>query len=79
MNNLATNIKDVGNKANHELPHVTETDARDIALFTHYLFISVDEMPKRARYETAFVGDAAEPYDGNLGADAQDEETISGG
>ena len=32
MNNLATNIKDVGNKANHELPHVTETDARDIAL-----------------------------------------------
>ena len=24
MNNLATNIKDVGNKANHELPHVTE-------------------------------------------------------
>jgi len=79
MNNLATNIKDVGNKANHELPHVTETDARDIALFTHYLFISVDEMPKRARYETAFVGDAAQPYDGNLGADAQDEETISGG
>jgi hypothetical protein len=41
MNNLAVNIKDVGNKANHELPHITQTEANDIALFTHYLFISV--------------------------------------
>jgi hypothetical protein len=78
MNNLATNIKDVGNKANHELPHITETDGRDIALFTHYLFISIYEMPKRARYETAFVGAAAQPYEGNLGADAQDDEPSTG-
>jgi hypothetical protein len=75
MKQLATNIKDVGNKANHELPHITQTDAHDIALFTHYLFVSVYEMPKRARYETAFVGDAAQPYEGNLGADAEDDET----
>ena len=73
MNNLAVNIKDVGNKANHELPHITQTEANDIALFTHYLFISVYEMPARARFPTPFVGDAATPYDGNLGPDVDDD------
>jgi len=33
---------------------------------------------RHARYETAFVGEAAKPYERNLGADAQDEETTNG-
>jgi hypothetical protein len=75
MRPLADNIKDVGNKANHELPHITETRAKDIALFTRYLFVSVYEMPARGRYQTPFVGEAATPFEGNLGADADNEQS----
>jgi hypothetical protein len=72
---LAENIRNVGNKANHELPDITKDEAFDIALFTYFLFLSAYEMPARARYESKFVGDAAVPYEGNLGADAEDDQT----
>jgi hypothetical protein len=72
---LAENIRNVGNKANHELPDITNEEASDIALFTYFLFLSAYEMPARARYQSKFVGDAAVPYEGNLGADAEDGES----
>jgi hypothetical protein len=71
---LADNIRNVGNKANHELPDITKEEASDIALFTYFLFLSAYEMPARARYQSKFVGDAAVPYPGDLGADAEDDE-----
>jgi hypothetical protein len=70
---LATEIKDIGNRANHELPDITEDEARKIALFTNYLFVSVYEMPKKASISTAFVGPAAQPYEGDLDPDASNE------
>lgn len=72
---LADGIKNVGNKANHELPEITEEEASDIALFTYFLFLSAYEMPARARYQSKFAGEAAVPYEGNLGADAEDDES----
>ena len=42
---LATEIRQIGNRANHELPDITQDEARRIALFTHHLFVSVYEMP----------------------------------
>jgi Domain of unknown function (DUF4145) len=74
---LADNIKNVGNKANHELPDITKEEASDIALFTHFLFLSAYEMPARGRYQSKFVGEAAVPYVGNLGADMEDDESHS--
>lgn len=73
MEHLAKEIKDIGNDANHELPAITGGQARKIALFTHYLFVSVYEMPKKAGMPTPFVGSAAEPYEGSLEPDASDE------
>jgi hypothetical protein len=67
---LADNIKKIGNKANHELPQITKQEAGDIALFIYFLFLSAYEMPSRARYESKFVGDAAVPFEGDLGPDA---------
>lgn len=66
MEPIAKEIKDVGNDANHELPHISGGKARQIAFFTHYLFHSVYEVPKRAGIPTDFVGSAAEPYEGDL-------------
>ena len=63
---LANEIKDVGNRANHELPDISGGEARKIASFTHFLFQSVYEMPKKASIDTEFVGSAAEPYEGDL-------------
>lgn len=71
---LADNIKNIGNKANHELPQITEQEAGDMALFTYFLFLSAYEMPSRARYQSKFVGDAAVPYEGDLGPDAGETE-----
>jgi hypothetical protein len=70
---LATEIKDIGNRANHELPDITQGEAQKIALFTHFLFVSVYEMPKKASIETPFVGTAAEPYEGDLEPDVSNE------
>lgn len=70
---LATDIQNIGNRANHELPDITEEEARKIALFTHYLFLSVYEMPKKASIPTAFVGPAAEPYEGDMDPDTSQE------
>ncbi|AKK28706.1 hypothetical protein AB431_20810 [Mycobacterium sp. EPa45] len=70
---LAEGIKNVGNKANHELPDITKEEAGDIALFTYFLFLSAYEMPSRARYQSKFVGDAAVPFEGNLGPDAESD------
>lgn len=70
---LATEIRQIGNRANHELPDITQDEARKIALFTHYLFLSVYEMPKKASIPTAFVGPAAEPYEGDLEPDTAPE------
>jgi hypothetical protein len=66
---LATEIRKIGNRANHELPDITGGEARKIASFTHYLFVSVYEMPKKANIPTNFVGSAAEPYEGDLEPD----------
>lgn len=63
---LAAEIKNIGNRANHELPNITQDEAYKIAQFTHFLFISVYEMPKKANISTPFVGEAAEPYEGDL-------------
>lgn len=73
---LATEIRHVGNRANHELPDISEDEARKIALFTHYLFVSVYEIPKKAKIATPFVGDAAVPFDGDLEPDATEPETV---
>lgn len=70
---LATEIKNIGNRANHELPDITRDEAQKIALFTNYLFVSVYEMPKKASLPTAFVGSAAEPYEGDLEPDVSDQ------
>jgi uncharacterized protein YbaR (Trm112 family) len=51
---LAKEIKDIGNKANHELPDITQEEARKIALFTYFLFTSVYEMPKRSKHPNRF-------------------------
>jgi hypothetical protein len=48
FHNWIDKIRLVGNEANHELPQVSEDDARDIALFTHNLLITLYELPKRA-------------------------------
>lgn len=74
---LAESIRNVGNKANHELPDITESEASDIALFTYFLFLSAYEMPARGRYQSNFLGEAAVPYDGNLGPDTEDGESPS--
>lgn len=70
---LAREIKNIGNRANHELPDITQDEGQKIALFTHYLFLSVYEMPKKASIPTAFVGSAAEPYEGDLEPDVSGE------
>ncbi|GAB4674028.1 MULTISPECIES: DUF4145 domain-containing protein [Mycobacterium avium complex (MAC)] len=66
---LAVEIKNIGNRANHELPNITEGDARKILLFMNYLFVSLYEIPKQASIPTVFVGTAAEPYEGDLEPD----------
>ncbi len=71
---LATEIRNIGNRANHELPDITRDEARKIALFTHHMFVSVYEMPKKASISTAFVGAAAEPYEGDLEPEATPAE-----
>ncbi|OJZ73590.1 hypothetical protein BRW65_13290 [Mycobacterium paraffinicum] len=72
---LAVEIKNIGNRANHELPDVTEEEARKILLFMHYLFVSVYEIPTRASIPTVFVGEAAEPYEGDLEPDVGDQQS----
>jgi hypothetical protein len=74
---IAREIKNIGNRANHELPDVSGQDAQKIALFTHYLFVSIYEMPKKASIPTPFVGAAAEPYEGDLEPEATEAESVS--
>lgn len=75
MQPLATEIKNIGNRANHELPDVSEEQAQKIVLFTHYLFVSVYEMPTKASIPTPFVGAAAKPYEGDLEPDSTQART----
>lgn len=72
---LVSEIKNIGNRANHELPDITGGEARKIAYFTHHLFVSVYEVPKKASIPTAFVGAAAEPYDGDFEPDVSSESS----
>jgi hypothetical protein len=75
MEPLATEIKNIGNQANHELPDITGGQARKIAFFTYYLFQSVYEVPTKASIPTAFIGSAAEPYKGDLEPDIYNESS----
>ena len=44
-------------------------EASKIAMFTHFLFLAVYEMPTKAAIPTPFIGEAAEPYIGDLEPD----------
>lgn len=63
FHNWIDKIRQVGNEANHELPQVSVDGARDIALFTHNLLITLYELPKRANIASpmASPGSPTEP------------------
>ncbi|GEA79866.1 DUF4145 domain-containing protein [Cellulomonas uda] len=54
-------IKDVGNKANHDLSVITPEDALRVATFTRQLLVTTYEMPFRMREA---LGEPEEPLDG---------------
>ncbi|MGW5522709.1 DUF4145 domain-containing protein [Gordonia sp. NPDC003950] len=56
-------IRQLGNRANHELPHIEADEATNIATFTFQLFINLYEMPFKAKLSNPLTGEAANPYE----------------
>lgn len=56
-------IRQLGNRANHELPDITADEATNIARFTLQLFINLYEMPFKADLSNPLTGEAANPYE----------------
>jgi len=53
MRSWVDRIKDVGNDANHDLPHIESDDAMDVATFTEQLLRLAYELPAlEARVQT---------------------------
>ena len=66
-------IRELGNRANHELPNISGEEATNIARFTHQLFVNLYEMPFKASLDNPLTGEAATP------SETPEDETDSPG